>query len=467
MTGGEDAAPRIVVLTLSPALDLTIDVDAIDLGTSHRVGQANGRLGGKGINVARVLAELDRPVYVQGPVNIADWPEAAQSLNPAGPGASVRASTGSNDSLMWDLTDTPADLRRSYALVERSGRATLFNERSSCHPAGVWATIEEKLHARLAEPQVRALAISGSTPVDLPEGFFGRVVSAAHAAGVTVVVDTSGPALFTAAEAGADWLKPNAEELAEITGDLDTAETVASEPVSIDSAGDTAQPSAREFGTADSEGAGAGTLIAAGAGAVLVSRGEEGLELVDRTGLRSRARLDVPVQGNPTGAGDAVVAALLHRLTEGAGSRPHGSSRRAVVDSAGTVGSAATSLIDAGTAESAATNLIDAETAGTGEAKLTDAAVEAILTEAVAVSAAAVLMPQAGAIHPSWSSLRDRVQITSRDDASASLSPPTPPSPPTAPTSPSQQTAPTSPPQRTAPNAPAADDATPAVHPGE
>lgn len=441
MTGGEDAVPLIVVLTLSPALDLTIDVDAIDLGTSHRVGQANGRLGGKGINVARVLAELDRPVYVQGPVNIADWPEAAQSLNPAGPGASVRASTGSNDSLMWDLTDTPADLRRSYALVERSGRATLFNERSSCHPVGVWATIEEKLHARLAEPQVRALAISGSTPVDLPEGFFGRVVSAAHAAGVTVVVDTSGPALFTAAEAGADWLKPNAEELAEIADDLDSAETVASEPVSIDSAGDTAQPAAREFGTADSEGAGAGTLIAAGAGAVLVSRGEEGLELVDRTGLRSRARLDVPVQGNPTGAGDAVVAALLHRLTEGAGSRPHGSSRRAVVDSAGTVGS--------------------------GEAKLTDAAVEAILTEAVAVSAAAVLMPQAGAIHPSWSSLRDRVQITSRDDASASLSPPAPPSPATAPTSPPQQTAPTSPPQRTAHNAPAADDATPTVHPGE
>ncbi|WP_166974815.1 1-phosphofructokinase family hexose kinase [Brevibacterium atlanticum] len=366
MTGGTaNSAPQAVTLTLSPARDLTIDVDTIELGTSHRVAQAGSRLGGKGINVARVLAALGRSVYVQGPVNAADWPE----------------DTGSDDGLLWDLTPTPAQLRRSYAIVESDGRATLFNEHASEHPAEVWAQIEEKLRLRLVEPQVRALAISGSTPKDLPEGLIGRVVSAAHAAGVIVVVDTSGPALITAAAAGADWLKPNVDELAEIAA------------------------GAAGRAVAGPEGAGARALIAAGAGAVLVSRGEEGMVLIDRTGERSAARLDEPVRGNPTGAGDAVVAALLSRLT----ARPDSGPDEATL----------LRKSDASSAPDVEPTLSDAEV----DTVLPDTEVEAILTDAVAVSAAAVLMPQAGAIHPSWKTLRDHVQITSPTARTAHVAP--------------------------------------------
>jgi fructose-1-phosphate kinase PfkB-like protein len=357
--------PRIITLTLSPARDLTIEADTIDLGTSHRVPQAKGRLGGKGINVARVLAALGRSVYVQGPVNAVDWPESADSVSEspdaksAGAEVPAQAATDLGAGMVWDLTATPSPLRRSYALVEESGRATLFNEQASEHPAEVWAQLEAKLRARLAEPQVSALAISGSTPSDLPEGFFERAIASAHEAGVRVIVDTSGPALIAAARAGADWLKPNHEELAELVTDG------AGEPI------------------ADGDGElvteGADRLIAAGASTVLVSHGGEGMVLIDRTGARSRARLDTPVQGNPTGAGDAVVAALLNRLTQ---------------DDAGT------------------------------DALLTDAEVETILTDAVAISAAAVLMPQAGAIHPTWAELRDRVQIIAPNDAPAPTSAP-------------------------------------------
>jgi 1-phosphofructokinase family hexose kinase len=386
MTGGEtSSAPQVVTLTLSPARDLTIDVDAIDLGTSHRVAQADGRLGGKGINVARVLAALDRPVYVQGPVNTTDWPEAADPT----------------DDLVWDLTPTPARLRRSYALVESSGRATLFNERASGHPVEVWKQIEEKLRSRLVEPQVRVLAISGSTPVDLPERFLDRIVAAAHASGVSVVVDTSGPALITAAKAGADWLKPNTEEIAELAAD--DATPTGSDQTRMDArpADDVGSPGM----AADFQVRGASALIAAGAGAVLASRGEAGLVLIDRTGLRSAAKLDQPVQGNPTGAGDAVVAALLNRLAEGTGSQPR--------EATCTDDSAASRAADASLDDSAVS-------LRSADASLTDAEVESILTDAVAISASAVLMPHAGAIHRSWRALRDRVQIMAPADPTSS-----------------------------------------------
>ncbi|WP_210603641.1 1-phosphofructokinase family hexose kinase [Brevibacterium oceani] len=380
MAGGETSrAPQVVTLTLSPARDLTIDVEAIDLGTSHRVAQAGGRLGGKGINVARVLAALDRSVYVQGPVNTTDWPEAA----------------GPTYDLVWDLTPTPARLRRSYALVESSGRATLFNERASEHPVELWEQIEEKLRSRLVEPQVRALAISGSTPVDLPEGFVDRIVADAHASGVSVVVDTSGPALITAAKAGADWLKPNTEELAELAAADATPTGSDQTRVGARPEDDVVDVGSAGMAT-DFQVRGASALIAAGAGAVLASRGEAGLVLIDRTGLRSAAKLDQPVQGNPTGAGDAVVAALLSRLAEGTGSQ----SREATC----TDDSAASRAADASLDDSAVS-------LNSADASLTDVEVESILTDAVAISASAVLMPQAGAIHGSWRALRDRVQI--------------------------------------------------------
>ncbi|WP_181275110.1 PfkB family carbohydrate kinase [Brevibacterium oceani] len=418
MTGRETSrAPQVVTLTLSPARDLTIDVDAIDLGTSHRVAQAGGRLGGKGINVAQVLSALDWSVYVQGPVNTTDWPEAV----------------GPTDDLVWDLTPTPARLRRSYALVESSGRATLFNERASEHPVEVWEQIEEKLRSRLVEPQVRALAISGSTPVDLPEGFVDRIVAAAHASGVSVVVDTSGPALITAAKAGADWLKPNTEELAELA-ELAAADATptGSDQTRVDAqAADGFVDDSSQSMTPAFQVRSASALIAAGAGAVLASRGEAGLTLIDRSGPRSAAKLDQPVQGNPTGAGDAVVAALLSRLAEGTGSQ----SREATC----TDDSAASRAADASLDDSAVS-------LNSADASLTDAEVESILTDAVAISASAVLMPQAGAIHGSWRALRDRVQI---------MAPAEPPS-----SAPEERQAPTTHP------APA-DHPSPADNPGE
>ncbi len=104
-------------------------------------------------------------------------------------------------------------------------------------------------------------------------------------AGVPVIVDTSGPALLRAADAGATVLKPNAAELVEATGVADPVE-------------------------------GARSLIARGTELVLLSLGAEGMLAVTATAL-VHARLDEPLAGNPTGAGDAGVAACAVLYADG------------------------------------------------------------------------------------------------------------------------------------------------------
>lgn len=304
-----DAAPAIITLTLAPARDLTITAEKLVPGTSHRVPPTVGKLGGKGINVARVLAALDYRAYAQGPAPTSAWPQ---------PGPDISAP-------VWDLTPTSANLRSSYAIVEDSGRATVLNESAREHPPEVWCAITDAVQRRLREPGMKVLAISGSTPSDLPRGFYRELISAAGNAGVATIVDTSGEGLIAAAEAGADWVKPNDEELRDVCGHEDWATS-------------------------------AGELIRLGTGRVLVSRGHEGMALVDESGPGLSARLPRVLQGNPTGAGDATVAALAWQLAEHAGTR-------------------------------------------------------SILAHAVGISASAVLMPQAGQIHPSWPQLRDEVNI--------------------------------------------------------
>lgn len=56
----------ILTVTLNTALDITYRVPALRPHSSHRVTEVTERPGGKGLNVARVLAALGHEVTVTG-----------------------------------------------------------------------------------------------------------------------------------------------------------------------------------------------------------------------------------------------------------------------------------------------------------------------------------------------------------------------------------------------------------------
>jgi tagatose 6-phosphate kinase len=108
------------------------------------------------------------------------------------------------------------------------------------------------------------------------------------------VLDTHGEALLLGAAAGPAIVKPNLEELANLTG---------------------RRLSAPDGPDLTAVAAAADQLRASGARAVVASLGSAGLLATTGDG-RWLAR-PAAVAGNPTGAGDAVVAALAHGLVLG------------------------------------------------------------------------------------------------------------------------------------------------------
>ncbi|MFH8249574.1 1-phosphofructokinase family hexose kinase [Microbacterium sp. B2969] len=258
----------ILTVTPNPALDLTWHVPHLDLGESHRAPTGVGRAGGKGINVARALHADQAPVLALTTAGGAVGDEFTTELRGSG--------------IPFEIIPTRAQTRRSLALVdEATGEATVINELGE--PLTDRESIELLRRTRELAIDAEAVAICGSLPRGLDANDLAGLVADVVASGVPVLVDTSGPGLRCAARASASILKPNLEELREATG--------CDDPVD-----------------------GARTLLDDGAQLIVVTLGSEGLWIVDAAGASIRARLGAPVRGNPTGAGDAAVAAILRTI---------------------------------------------------------------------------------------------------------------------------------------------------------
>jgi tagatose 6-phosphate kinase len=260
----------ILTVTLNTALDITYRVGSLRPHASHRVSEVTERPGGKGVNVARVLAALGHEVTVTGFTGGATGRVVLEKLA-AVPG------------VVDALVPISGATRRTIAVVdERTGDTTQLNEPGPFVTPTEWSSFQEAYGDLL--PSASAVALCGSLPPGVPVGAYAGLVRTARAAGVPVLLDTSGEALRRGVAARPDIIKPNTDELAELTG--------SHEPLR-------ATQDARRRG----------------AGAVVASLGAEGLLAVTPEG-RWRASPPTSVRGNPTGAGDSVVAGLLSGLVE-------------------------------------------------------------------------------------------------------------------------------------------------------
>ncbi|MFE9820688.1 1-phosphofructokinase family hexose kinase [Streptomyces sp. NPDC005791] len=266
----------ILTVTLNTALDLTYAVPALVPHTSHRVGEVTERPGGKGINVARVLAALGHGTVVTGFAGGATGAVLRDLLGalPHGPADA--------------LVTVAGNTRRTVAVVDRAtGDTTQLNEPGPHIGAGEWTAFLRTYGELL--PEAEAVALCGSLPPGIHVGAYAVLVRLARSAGVPVLLDTAGEPLRRGIAARPDLVKPNADELAQLTG--------AREPLRA---------------TRDARRRGAHSVVA--------SLGADGLLAVTPDGIWRAAPPD-PVRGNPTGAGDSAVAGLLSALAEGLGWR--------------------------------------------------------------------------------------------------------------------------------------------------
>jgi tagatose 6-phosphate kinase len=271
---------RILVVTLNPALDLTYELRRVDWAGVNRPAEVRSRPGGKGINVGRTLHALGADVLVLGLAGELTGEAVRSALAATGvPGA---------------FTEIAGETRRTLAVIDRDrGQTALFNEPGPRVSAAEYAALRARYQAELAASA--AVVLTGSLPPGLPSGSYAELTGIAAAAGVPVVLDAEGEPLLRGLGASPAVIKPN---LAELSG------AVGRRLTGTDSTGRAAVAAA------------ALELREAGAQAVVVSLGAGGLLAVTGDGVWQAVHPGA-VAANPTGAGDAVVAGLTHRLVLG------------------------------------------------------------------------------------------------------------------------------------------------------
>ncbi|MFE6894924.1 1-phosphofructokinase family hexose kinase [Streptomyces sp. NPDC057694] len=260
----------ILTVTLNTALDITYRVRSLRPHASHRVTEVTERPGGKGLNVARVLAALGHEATVTGFAGGATGRTLQDQLLDA-------------EGVCDALVPVSGSTRRTIAVVDAStGDTTQLNEPGPQVTPAEWAAFQEAYEDLLGTAS--AVALCGSLPPGVPVGAYATLVRAARAASVPVLLDTSGEPLRRGVAARPDIVKPNADELAELTGSHEPLQAMK----------DTRRR---------------------GAHAVVASLGAEGLCALTPDGTW-RAPAPDRLSGNPTGAGDSAVAGLLSAQAE-------------------------------------------------------------------------------------------------------------------------------------------------------
>ncbi|WP_010466373.1 1-phosphofructokinase family hexose kinase [Acidovorax radicis] len=269
--------PTLITLTLNPALDLATTTGHVAPTHKLRCGPVQRFAGGGGINVARVLHRLGADVL-------------AWALAGGAAGAQVRQLLA-DEGVPTVLQPIAGDTRDNFSVVETTtGQEFRFVLPGPTLQAAEWQACLDALTAQ--QPPPRWLIASGSLPPGTPENFYDQLARALSTRGVRVAIDTSGPPLAAALQAGVALVKPSLRELREVVR----------QP--LEHAADWC--------------AAAQSLVHSGAaGIVALSVGEQGAVLATREGVWQAPALNVPATTGTTGAGDCFLAALVWALDRG------------------------------------------------------------------------------------------------------------------------------------------------------
>ena len=265
----------IVTVTANPAIDrlLTLD-EPLVRGVVGRTAAPVDQPGGKGVNVARVVAAAGHEVTALFPAPVHDSFVTA-----------VEA-TG----LAHVAVPTRSRVRVNLTLAESDGTTTKLNAPG----AELSADELDRLTRSIVESSAGAawVVLSGSLPPGVPDDWYAVLTRTLRAQGSRVAVDASGAPLLAALgspDDAPDLVKPNAHEIVDLVGgDADAIEA------DHELAAATAQRVRRERGPA----------------AVLLTLGASGAVLATADGSWFAASPPI-VPVSTVGAGDSSLAGYL------------------------------------------------------------------------------------------------------------------------------------------------------------
>ena len=265
----------MTTVCLNPCIDKTVSVSALIPGGLNRIRSARIDAGGKGVNVAVTLSRLGLDARC-----VLFLPEEGNAPLVE----KLRA-----EHIVMGAVNVPGSLRTNLKVFDESqSRITELNE----YGAPVTDAALEDM-ARVIEGCAREgelIVFSGSMPPACPSDYYRTLMERIARTGARCVLDADGHALRAGLEARPFLVKPNRDELEELTG----------EP--LRTMGDIARA--------------ARGLIERGVGIAAVSLGAEGALIADEHDVYCAPRLEIPVRST-VGAGDAMCAGLCAGIARG------------------------------------------------------------------------------------------------------------------------------------------------------
>ncbi len=199
--------PKVVTVTLNPALDLTGSLATIALGSVNVVDKGSLHPAGKGVNVAKVLAELGADVTVTGLLGADNQEPFCQLFEKMGATDKFVRVAGAS--------------RINVKLVEKNGQVSDINFPGVAVTAANILAFEKTLFELAVTHDV--FVIAGSLPQGISPEMCANWLEKLHKLGKKVLFDSSKTALDAGLDAHPWLVKPNDEELAEWAGKaLDT-----------------------------------------------------------------------------------------------------------------------------------------------------------------------------------------------------------------------------------------------------
>ncbi|HBS08117.1 MAG TPA: 1-phosphofructokinase [Microbacterium sp.] len=264
----------IVTVTINPSVDRTIQLPSpLVRDAVLRASAVSSQAAGKGVNVSRALAHAS--VATRAIVRADYHDPYVRELVESG--------------LAVVTVDPGASVRTNISLVEPDGTTTKINEPGSPLSAAAVAALHDVVAAEA--PRASWVVLAGSLPPGADVELLADLARTARMAApaVRIAVDTSGAPLTALRTAGVriDLIKPNLEELAELTG---------SNPATL--------------GTPEAVASACTALRADGIAAVLATLGAAGAVLASADGAWHATHPPV-IARSTVGAGDSSLAGYL------------------------------------------------------------------------------------------------------------------------------------------------------------
>ncbi len=272
----EDQKMKIICVALNPAMDKTIFVSDFKLGGVNVIDETYYELGGRGINVARVLNHFGIKSIVTGFVG-GIWAETFR----------IKLMKLGIETKFFKLMQ---DTRVNTKLIDKtSGECTTISEKGPFVPEELLEKFIQSFTIMCKEGDI--IILSGGVLPGIPDDIYCQLTTIAKEKGAYVILDHYGPVLKSALSAKPDVVKVTYKDYIpeEYWGKLTKADFgyIINQVKDID------------------------------AEKVLISLGEKGAILIENHMTYYANSINVGIQlKHPVGAGDAMVAALVKSKLE-------------------------------------------------------------------------------------------------------------------------------------------------------